>query len=248
MTVGQTTYTLPDPFFTIATQNPIEQEGTYPLPEAQLDRFMFNIKVDYPSADEEEKNPGRHHAEREGRGPQSPLRQGDPQRAEARRLGGGDALHRPVRLAAGPGHAAEGPHGPGIHPRPGRLGRRAPGRAIPDSRRQVLRGDGRPVLRFDRGRAESGHPGPPPPAQHQLSGPGRRSNQRGLDRPADPRDPAAGDSEVREIRHHYRLSLFSRRACPPFVGRHTPRRRIAEVIAKTTTCPSFTSKHPSSAT
>jgi MoxR-like ATPase len=54
VTVGQTTYTLPDPFFTIATQNPIEQEGTYPLPEAQLDRFMFNIKVDYPSAAEEE--------------------------------------------------------------------------------------------------------------------------------------------------------------------------------------------------
>jgi MoxR-like ATPase len=55
VTVGRTTYELPDPFFTIATQNPIEQEGTYPLPEAQLDRFMFNIKVGYPSADEEER-------------------------------------------------------------------------------------------------------------------------------------------------------------------------------------------------
>jgi len=54
VTVGQQTYPLPDPFFTIATQNPIEQEGTYPLPEAQLDRFMFNIKVDYPSAEEEQ--------------------------------------------------------------------------------------------------------------------------------------------------------------------------------------------------
>ena len=54
VTVGQTTYPLPTPFFTIATQNPIEQEGTYPLPEAQLDRFMFNIKVDYPTAEEEE--------------------------------------------------------------------------------------------------------------------------------------------------------------------------------------------------
>ena len=54
-TVGQVTYPLPEPFFTIATQNPIEQEGTYPLPEAQLDRFMFDIKVDYPSAEEEEK-------------------------------------------------------------------------------------------------------------------------------------------------------------------------------------------------
>lgn len=54
VSVGRTTYSLPDPFFTIATQNPIEQEGTYPLPEAQLDRFMFNIKVGYPSLDEEE--------------------------------------------------------------------------------------------------------------------------------------------------------------------------------------------------
>jgi MoxR-like ATPase len=54
VTVGRTTYPLPDPFFAIATQNPIEQEGTYPLPEAQLDRFMFNIKVGYPTVEEEE--------------------------------------------------------------------------------------------------------------------------------------------------------------------------------------------------
>ena len=47
------TFKLDEPFFVLATQNPIEQEGTYPLPEAQLDRFMFFIKVDYPSADEE---------------------------------------------------------------------------------------------------------------------------------------------------------------------------------------------------
>ena len=53
VTVGRATYELPDPFFTIATQNPIEQEGTYPLPEAQLDRFMFNIKVGYLAEDEE---------------------------------------------------------------------------------------------------------------------------------------------------------------------------------------------------
>jgi len=55
VTSGQTTYALPEPFFVIATQNPIEQEGTYPLPEAQLDRFMFNIVVDYPNLDEEER-------------------------------------------------------------------------------------------------------------------------------------------------------------------------------------------------
>lgn len=53
VTVGETDYRLPDPFFVLATQNPIEQEGTYPLPEAQLDRFMFMIHVDYPKPDEE---------------------------------------------------------------------------------------------------------------------------------------------------------------------------------------------------
>lgn len=54
VTIGRQTYELPDPFFAIATQNPIEQEGTYPLPEAQLDRFMFNIRIDYPTIEEEE--------------------------------------------------------------------------------------------------------------------------------------------------------------------------------------------------
>jgi len=53
VTVGGTTFKLPDPFFVLATQNPVEQEGTYPLPEAQLDRFLFMINVDYPSPAEE---------------------------------------------------------------------------------------------------------------------------------------------------------------------------------------------------
>ncbi len=53
VTTGGTQHDLPKPFFVLATQNPIEQEGTYPLPEAQLDRFMFQILINYPSADEE---------------------------------------------------------------------------------------------------------------------------------------------------------------------------------------------------
>lgn len=53
VTVGEETFPLAEPFFVMATQNPIEQEGTYPLPEAQLDRFMFNVTVDYPTAAEE---------------------------------------------------------------------------------------------------------------------------------------------------------------------------------------------------
>jgi MoxR-like ATPase len=54
VTAGGNTWRLPDPFFTLATQNPIEQEGTYPLPEAQLDRFMLELRVGYPSRAEEE--------------------------------------------------------------------------------------------------------------------------------------------------------------------------------------------------
>jgi MoxR-like ATPase len=53
VTIGETTYPLPAPFQVLATQNPIEQEGTYPLPEAQVDRFMLKLKIDYPTQDEE---------------------------------------------------------------------------------------------------------------------------------------------------------------------------------------------------
>ncbi len=53
VTIGETTFPLADPFIVLATQNPIEQEGTYPLPEAQLDRFLFKVKVNYPSLQEE---------------------------------------------------------------------------------------------------------------------------------------------------------------------------------------------------
>ncbi len=55
ITIGDTTHPLPDPFLVLATQNPIEQEGTYPLPEAQLDRFMLKVKVGYPTKDDEVK-------------------------------------------------------------------------------------------------------------------------------------------------------------------------------------------------
>ena len=53
VSAGGVTYKLPEPFFVLATQNPIEQEGTYPLPEAQLDRFMLNVRIPYPTPEEE---------------------------------------------------------------------------------------------------------------------------------------------------------------------------------------------------
>ncbi|MGL4367431.1 MAG: AAA family ATPase [Brevinemataceae bacterium] len=55
VTIGDHTYALPNPFFVMATQNPIEQEGTYPLPEAQMDRFLLKVKADYPSRSEEKR-------------------------------------------------------------------------------------------------------------------------------------------------------------------------------------------------
>jgi len=55
VTLGEHTYPLPDPFLVMATQNPIEQEGTYPLPEAQVDRFMLKVVIDYPEREEERK-------------------------------------------------------------------------------------------------------------------------------------------------------------------------------------------------
>jgi MoxR-like ATPase len=67
VTIGDQTYPLPRPFLVLATQNPIEQEGTYNLPEAQLDRFMFKVKVDYPSGEEELKI-----MRRMGVGPEAP--------------------------------------------------------------------------------------------------------------------------------------------------------------------------------
>ena len=55
VTIGDTTYPLPKPFLVMATQNPLEQEGTYPLPEAQVDRFMLKVHIDYPSREEEQR-------------------------------------------------------------------------------------------------------------------------------------------------------------------------------------------------
>ncbi len=64
VTVGGTIHRLKEPFFVMATQNPIEQEGTYPLPEAQLDRFLFKLVVGYSTRDELTHDPRPHHPRR----------------------------------------------------------------------------------------------------------------------------------------------------------------------------------------
>ena len=82
ITVGSMTYPLPDLFLVMATQNPIEQEGTYPLPEAQLDRFLLHVRIDYPDATAEKKilELARHEASADSR--QTLLNSGKPQAAE----------------------------------------------------------------------------------------------------------------------------------------------------------------------
>jgi MoxR-like ATPase len=73
VTIGEATYPLPDPFLVLATQNPIEQEGTYALPEAQLDRFLLKLLVRYPQGDEEVRILERQPAGRKGEGAYAPL-------------------------------------------------------------------------------------------------------------------------------------------------------------------------------
>ena len=205
VTAGQSTYPLPNPFFTIATQNPIEQEGTYPLPEAQLDRFMFNIKVDYPSAAEEEQILAATTRQEKPEVSKVLSRAGDSQFAEAGRLGGGERAHYQVRGGAGAGDAAEGRVGAEVRAGAGRLGRGAAGRTVSDPRRQSARGDGRAVQRVDRRRAEGRRARAAPSHQHELPSAGRRHDDRRRDRAAAERDSGAGDSEVlgvKQMIHH----------------------------------------------
>ncbi len=106
VTVAGRTYTLDSPFFVLATQNPIEQEGTYPLPEAQLDRFMFLIGVDYPSRDGG--GPDRPHHDRRGaaaaRAPADGRAGASPSGPRAPRAGAGSSLR--IRGRSRAPHAA----------------------------------------------------------------------------------------------------------------------------------------------
>ncbi len=168
VTAAGKTYQLPDPFFVLATQNPIEQEGTYPLPEAQLDRFMLELRVGYPSRDEEEQ-------------------------VVERTTGEVSVTMRPVLTAAeiarhaeagaaDPGLEGAGPVGglagaddptgrwrcPGVHSGVRGMGRGAAGLAIPRVRRQGAGGDGRPADGRPGRRESGGAVGAPAPDRHQL--------------------------------------------------------------------------------
>ena len=107
VTAGEHTYDLPEPFFVLATQNPIEQEGTYPLPEAQLDRFMFNINVGYPSRAEEIEIMKQHHQHATAELAAAARRRADPAAAGDRAPGPGGRPRLRLRRRPGAGHPAE---------------------------------------------------------------------------------------------------------------------------------------------
>ena len=227
VTIDGVSHALPDPFLVLATQNPVEYEGTYPLPEAQRDRFLVHVAIGYPSADEERAmlrlRPPRARAGRAGR-----RRRGRQRGGPARRAGGGrrDRDHRGgrrLRRRDRPPHARAAE----------RHARREPARrGAPAGRRQGRGAAGRPRLRHARRRLAHGRPGPAPPA---------RPHARGRARARDPRRarsaPRSRTSRSRDERHPRtgcpaRLSLGESPAGhPPAVAPMTPAPRAVIALA-----------------
>ena len=177
VTVGGQTYHLPEPFFVLATQNPIEQEGTYPLPEAQLDRFMLELRVGYPDQER-----GRGDRRADHRRPGREARAGARRRDRARHAGPGAADPGVPAAGAGRGDAgADDParcRGAGLRPGVRGVGRRSARLAVPGARRQGAGRAGRPPDGRSRRRARGGAVGAAAPGGHQLRGRGGRPDQR----------------------------------------------------------------------
>ena len=171
VTAAGRSYVLERPFFVLATQNPIELEGTYPLPEAQLDRFMFNIVMTYLSEDEEVRvvtettaaeRPRPAACARRSRHPAVPADRPTGARGGRRR-----ALCRSARRCV----AAGAQHAPGairVHRQVGEVGRRAAGVAGAHSRRQGPGPDARALSRVGGRPAGAGSAHPPSPRDHQF--------------------------------------------------------------------------------
>ena len=138
VTVGGSGTGCAEPFFVLATQNPIEQEGTYPLPEAQLDRFMFNIYVDYPERGGGVRDRQADDGRRTADGRRRRCRRRDPGDAGHRAPGAGGRSRDPLRAEVHPAHAAARARAtvPEFIQRLRDLGRRAAGQPIPGAGRQ----------------------------------------------------------------------------------------------------------------
>ena len=177
VTAGGTTHDLPLPFLVFATQNPVEQEGTYPLPEAQLDRFMFQVDVDYPSEAEEEEIVRQQTSDHK---PEL-TRVLSPQRItqlQPRASRAGGRSRREVRGRAGARDPADGTHRSRVRQGVGVVGRRPARLAVPDPRRQGTRDPRRAVRSVDRRRRRARPPDPAAPADPQLSRRGRGQRRR----------------------------------------------------------------------
>ena len=147
ITVGGNRHELAQPFFVLATQNPIEQEGTYPLPEAQLDRFMFNTFVDYPDEEEEFDIVKRTTADITPTVTPTLYGREDSGTAKDRPPRAGGRPRGPLRDEARPAHPAAQRAGPRVHPRVRKLGRGPAGEPVFGARGESPGGALRPVLR-----------------------------------------------------------------------------------------------------
>ena len=192
VTTGGTTHELPLPFLVFATQNPVEQEGTYPLPEAQLDRFMFQVDVDYPTEAEEEeivRQQTSDHSPDLTRvlSPQRIMQLQDLVRRVPRRRS-----RREVRGRARPRHAADRAVGARIRARSRVVGRRSARLAVPDPRGEGPRDPRRSLRGVHRGRQRTRATHAAAPLDPELSrGGGRHSRGR-------PGRPAAVDGHAVE--------------------------------------------------
>ena len=193
VSVGRRSYVLEPPFFVIATQNPIEQEGTYPLPEAQLDRFMFNIPVTYPTPDEEVAIVKSTTVSSSPRNSRPVLDAGEIVRLQrlVRGVPVADAVVRyavDLVIASRPGHGqgrASDPQVPDLRGQPAGL-------AVPDPGRQGAGRPGRAVPRRFRRRPGRRRARPAASAGAQFPRPGRGNRRRSTD-PADHRDRPSGE-------------------------------------------------------
>ena len=139
VTVGGVRYALERPLFVLATENPIEQEGTYPLPEAQLDRFMFNVVIDYPDADDERRILAETTTSARSRGEARHDRRGARGGAHARARAAGCGERRRLRAASDSRDAPGRSHRAAAGERVGALGRRSARRPGAVARRQGVR-------------------------------------------------------------------------------------------------------------
>ena len=183
VTVGGRTYDLPRPFFVLATQNPIEQEGTYPLPEAQLDRFMFDIRIGYPKPHEELEIAKSTTADVELNVTKVLTGPEIMQLAADRPQAAGQRPRRHVRRQPGPLDAARRRDRAGLHQGVRQLGRRHAGGAVPGAGRQGAGGHRRRVQRDLRPRPRRGAAGAAAPHHGELPRRGR-GHDAGQDRQA----------------------------------------------------------------